>query len=60
MCKECEHNYFLASILKERSRWIKATSEWEIFKTGSLICSKCGKTKQVELDVYRKRTNSQW
>ena len=60
MCKECEHNYFLASILKERSRWIRETNEWEFFKTGSLICSKCGETKQVELDVYRKRTNSQW
>ena len=60
MCKECEHNYFLASILKERSRWIRETNEWEFFKTGSLICGKCGKVKQVELDVYRKRMNSQW
>ena len=59
MCKECEHNYFLASILKERSRWIREDNKWEFFKTGSLICSKCGEVKQVELDVYRKRTNSE-
>ena len=56
ICSKCEHDYFLASILKEQSRWIKETNEWEFFKIASLICSKCGRTKQVEVDVYREKS----
>ena len=60
MCKECEHNYFLASITDEHLKSLGYGGVWECFKIGSLVCSKCGETKQVELDVYRKRTISQW
>ena len=56
MCKECDHDYFLVINLKKHSRWIRETNEWEFFKIASLICSKCGRTKQVEVDVYRENS----
>ena len=55
MCKECEHNYFLASITEEHFKSLGYGGVWECFKIGSLVCSKCGTVKQVDLDVYEKQ-----
>ena len=51
----CNHDYFLASITKEQMKSLGYCGLWECYKIGSLICSKCGKVKQVKLDVYEKR-----
>lgn len=52
---KCEHNYFLASKSDELHKSLGYYGMWKHFKIGTLICEKCGETKQIELDVYEKR-----
>lgn len=49
---KCEHNFFLASKSKELCKSLGSYGQWKYWKVGTLVCSKCGETKQVELDVY--------
>lgn len=52
---KCEHDYFLASKSDELCRSLDHYCEWEYYKIGTLICRKCGETKQIKLDVYTLR-----
>jgi hypothetical protein len=52
---KCEHDYFLGSSTEEKCASLGSYCEWEHYKIGTLICRKCGETKQVKLDVYTKR-----
>lgn len=51
---KCEHNFFLASKSEELCKSLGSYCQWEHYKLGTLVCSKCGETKQVKLDVYIK------
>ena len=51
---KCEHDFFLASKSDELCKSLGYYCKWKHYKIGTLICRKCGKTKQVELDVYEK------
>lgn len=50
----CEHDFFLASKSKELCTSLGSYGQWEHYKLGTLVCKKCGETKQVKLDVYIK------
>ena len=56
MCdkNKCEHDFFLASKSEELCKSLGYYGKWKHWKIGTLVCSKCGETKQVELDVYEK------
>ena len=49
---KCEHYFFLASKSDEFCESLGYYCLWKHYKIGTLICRKCGETKQVELDVY--------
>ena len=51
---KCEHDYFLGSSTEEKCKSLESYCRWEHYKIGTLICRKCGETKQVKLDVYTK------
>ena len=54
--KMCEqHDYFLASKTEEMCESLEHYGMWLHYKIGTLICRKCGETKQVKLDTYEKR-----
>ena len=54
MKNKCEHDFFLASKSDELCTSLGYYCKWKHYKIGTLICRKCGETKQVELDVYEK------
>jgi hypothetical protein len=49
---KCEHDFFLASKSNELRESLGYHCRYKHYKIGTLICRKCGETKQVELDVY--------
>lgn len=51
---KCEHDFFLASKSDELCVSLGYYCRWKHYKIGTLVCRKCGETKQVELDVYVK------
>ena len=51
---ECEHDYFLASKSNELCKALGYYGLWEHYKIGTLVCRKCGETKQIKLDVFKK------
>ncbi len=51
----CEHDYFLASKSGEFQKSLGYYCMWKHYKIGTLVCRKCGETKQIELDVYEIR-----
>lgn len=54
MCEQ--HDYFLASKTEEMREPLEHYGMWLHYKIGTLICRKCGETKQVKLDTYEKRS----
>jgi hypothetical protein len=52
---KCEHDYFLASKTEEKCKSLGSYGEWEHYKIGTLVCRKCGETKQIKLDECIKR-----
>lgn len=56
MCKDGEHDYFLAHKSTEEVREINPYEyrHWFYFKIGTLVCKNCGSIKQVKLDVHDK------
>lgn len=54
MNDKCEHDYFLASKTEEKCSPLGYYCKWEHYKIGTLVCRKCGETKQVKLDVYQR------
>lgn len=52
--KECEHDYFVGSTTNEKCVSLGAYCQWKHYKIATLICKKCGVTKQIEVDAYIK------
>lgn len=51
---KCDHDFFLASKSNELCKKPEYGYKWKHYKIGTLVCRKCGTTKQVELDVYER------
>lgn len=53
--KEHEHNYSCISRTDEKRRSLGHGGEWEHYKIATLICTRCGELKQVEVDKHTVR-----
>lgn len=55
MCNDNEHNYIVANVSDKYMRKIGGygSMQYKCYRVCSLICTKCGKLKEIEIEIEK-------